>query len=907
MLRLPTIPSAGTVALNAVRCKLSISIIAILALSPLSSRADDIEDKLEKKYDSVCKHTEYDTGIAWYSITISGEDTDLEGAANAKGNVIIPPKYKDVSLCGEKDPDLLWWEVEDHNGKYAVFDYVGKQLTPFDYDGISVERSYDDSKYTYIKVKENGKYGVLNMKGKRILPSEFDYIIYEDEEDEGKYFYYWRVEKGDREGVCLTDGKPVIPCQYKDVDADFDEDYGHWYFRVETSDEKYGMYGLDGKLLAKAEYDDWLHFSKEGKNLVIITKKNGKYGALKPDGQLLVANTCGNVPDVWKQIDPTSEAAKQKEPEYTPVQLALREKYPEAIVWSPDKYGNYRLLQNGRYGLFNGDGQPILDPANGYTVMYDIDLPDGDSVVFAETGETNSAKLYDHRGNPITKKGYQHINLNKTQPDVLTYFVITHKDDTDNKWTRGVMALDGSILVPCDYSDVSLVQNPKTKKYIFRVQRTDANHSPRYGAFDLEGKFLADAVFSDTESLYASGLNGVGVLDYLKRTYTSARPLDGSTGNIKAYEVKDGTGYGIADKNGKLIVPCEYSRVAIKTDNQTPPRHVAYHVSDKRGKGGIIDLKGNQIVPCKYSIIMLDESGGYSVHANDGWGYCNSRGVEVVPTKFKLTGYIPAIETGPDYILVLGEEGLGAYTPGGSLIVPPRFDDVYNLEGTVFGGYKFIVRKGSNYGLYSWSGSQIVPCQYSEVYQGTHPDVTGFYYVGETSAGHRDAFTSLGEPMTMPKPIQHQVSQSQQQTTDWNQLQQQFAKLSQDFFAIAQRAQNNPGHRPASTGTVPRQQTSTSVYTSGGSTTTRQATRQTTAADVQNRAQTQRAYDSYGSRLSAMNAGVYPYSNGYTAQEVREAQSKMQSIRQEWNAKHPDLPIYEDSRAENWNGVKGSM
>lgn len=86
------------------------------------------------------------------------------------------------------------------------------------------------------------------------------------------------------------------------------------------------------------------------------------------------------------------------------------------------------------------------------------------------------------------------------------------------------------------------------------------------------------------------------------------------------------------------------------------------------------------------------------------------------------------------------------------------------------------------------------------------------------------------------------------------------------------------------------------------STTTTPARKSTyTGADVQNRKTTQYVYNSYNSCIMSMKAGIYPYSKGFTLSELRECQSKMRSIRTEWNAKHPDLPIY-GSDLEDWSG-----
>lgn len=72
------------------------------------------------------------------------------------------------------------------------------------------------------------------------------------------------------------------------------------------------------------------------------------------------------------------------------------------------------------------------------------------------------------------------------------------------------------------------------------------------------------------------------------------------------------------------------------------------------------------------------------------------------------------------------------------------------------------------------------------------------------------------------------------------------------------------------------------------------------AADINNRNIDSRTYNDWASRLIKMQCKSYPYQNGYTMDEVREAQSHMRDIRTKWETK--GMWPYGVSSMETWNG-----
>lgn len=69
--------------------------------------------------------------------------------------------------------------------------------------------------------------------------------------------------------------------------------------------------------------------------------------------------------------------------------------------------------------------------------------------------------------------------------------------------------------------------------------------------------------------------------------------------NTNLFEIrKDYDKRGVADSEGNIIVPCNYERATVMSDNII--------IVEKGEKMGLIDGRGNIILPCIYDEILYD-------------------------------------------------------------------------------------------------------------------------------------------------------------------------------------------------------------------------------------------------------------------------------------------------------------
>ena len=135
-------------------------------------------------------------------------------------------------------------------------------------------------------------------------------------------------------------------------------------------------------------------------------------------------------------------------------------------------------------------------------------------------------------------------------------------------------------------------------------------------------------------------------------------PINGSDNDatgwwpIKYFCIKSNGKYGILDYFGKIIVPCEFDKIA--SDSRGDFFVVSKKIDGKL-KDGLFKTNKGLITPCIYERIFYKYNGNDLFHVkNDGWkdGYINEEGQEVIPcvhekcisTKYNL--YIGYLERG---------------------------------------------------------------------------------------------------------------------------------------------------------------------------------------------------------------------------------------------------------------------
>ena len=199
---------------------------------------------------------------------------------DTKGKVIIPPEYGKLNLFSE---GLL---SVKKNGKYGFLDTTGKLVVPFDYDGTGFFRQ------GLCVVSKNKKYGFINKQGELIIPTIYESVDASHTDNivvalkNGKWAFF------DNQGKQLSDFvfDKVFSAYNLNIKPPSNLSALTTYFKngavLVLKDKKYEFLNEkleqafpNNKVDSASVFDTYQN---------AIIKNNGKYGMIKPNGELKV-------------------------------------------------------------------------------------------------------------------------------------------------------------------------------------------------------------------------------------------------------------------------------------------------------------------------------------------------------------------------------------------------------------------------------------------------------------------------------------------------------------------------------------------------------------------------------------------------------------------------------------------
>ncbi len=232
-------------------------------------------------------------GISTTSISNNGK----YGLLGGDGKEIVPCVYEGFR-GGSYHRDDIQPIAFKKNGKWAIFDRTGKQLTDFKYDSIA-DFGYPslNSYPVYCHVIEKGRHGYLNYKGEVVIAPKFEKAL---------SFHNNRafVQMNGKCGYIDKKGKVVIPCKYKwDGWSGFDNGIA-WVL----DDEGYKQIDTNGNDISTKQYNRIISHSWRFGN-------NSSYYIAYRDGQKIIVGNYGKEYDsrdnFTKDNNGTIEAARK--------------------------------------------------------------------------------------------------------------------------------------------------------------------------------------------------------------------------------------------------------------------------------------------------------------------------------------------------------------------------------------------------------------------------------------------------------------------------------------------------------------------------------------------------------------------------------------------------------------------
>ena len=502
------------------------------------------------------------------------EKNDKYGVINKEGTVVIEPQYdgikipnptQDTFICLVDSNNDTWKAVDSSNNqKWANYNNV---------DAISIKAITSLVPYekTVLKYQEGNLYGLIDLDGNKITDA-----IYEDISSVDYKEGFLKVKDKGNYGVINIKGTKIIETSYDDITSDgyYSEEKKYqdagFILRIRTDDGyKYGYAKNNGKIILDTNYNEIIRITEieDSKNSYFITSLNGKYGLMKNSDEIIEND--------FRSID-------------------------------FDRTNNLLILQkNSSYGVYDLKGNCVIP------IDYD-DIIVGGEYINAFKGE--NTVIFDNKGNEIKTdnsskekvsedysiiidkdNNYNILDKNdkvllKDKYSYLEYF----RDDlfiATNDSKTGLIKSTGDIVVPLQYNTIQNVEGADC----LQATLMDTNKTLIINSQGKVQEGLENASFIKEDN-YVKILSGTDVKYYTlegnETTYKELFPEN------TLYAVKQNDKWGFKDKNGNIVVNCEYDFVSEQKGN--------YVGIKKDGNWGILDITGKVVKEPSYEIAFND-------------------------------------------------------------------------------------------------------------------------------------------------------------------------------------------------------------------------------------------------------------------------------------------------------------
>ena len=479
-------------------------------------------------------------------------------------NVIIPNPEKALYVCYEGDGTKVLNERKEE----ILTDY--QNVEPIQLQNISSDLMYEKS---VLKYEQDGKFGLIDFEGKEItkpIYESIDGLPYKEGEllvkQDGKY------------GVINIKSNKLVDIKYDRISVDgyytSENNYKFaGYIISNTTDEgyRYGYINYDGKLLLEPEYNELSRVIgiEDDENAYILCAKNGQYGIMKNDEELIpneyqsieydesnklftiekskkfgIANLDGNiiVPTEYSQIDITgiylyaqnSQGVTVYNNDGTQVNI---DRNIAILNTSNEKYKIRINNENGtKYGVINEDGEQIIEEKYNY-IEYLFDN------YFIVSNEQSKLGVIDDDDNVK-------IELNNDALQKIEGTNVIQATTTADSTTR-LYSKDMSQVCEMTNANVEIADN-----YIKISNDTETRY------FDKDGKELKNTEVYPNNTLFAK---------------------------------KENDKWGFVNKNGNIVVEAKYDKV-------TEFNEYGFAGVRLDGKWGVVNSAGEEVLSPTYTL-----------------------------------------------------------------------------------------------------------------------------------------------------------------------------------------------------------------------------------------------------------------------------------------------------------------
>ncbi len=336
-------------------------------------------------------------------------------------------------------------------------------------------------------------------------------------------------------GLYRTNGEALTPHKFANIQLTKDGFMG----KVENS---WGLYTETGRQILPPEYAQIIL-----KNNFVYCLRDGKWGLYKSNGEQILSTS-------YDQIEPRED-------------------------------GYIYCSKNGLWGVFTNDAKELY-PCQ-FQSAETISMKDGKLTLYIKT--KGAWGLLDfHTGDEILPCYYSNISLLTLDQD--QYISVTKGGK------KGLYDLDGLLLLPCEFTEIKLQQEPNLGRKMFITKSDD-----KVGLF-----------------------NRLGVPMFPNNRYTQYE--------YKApfFYVQNGKLKGLVTEFGEELIPCKYNEITYYKD-----AHCFVVRADNRS--GLLDLQGKPVFDELDYQINLVHSNYISIYDRNTrrYGAINYSGKIIVPCRLK--------------------------------------------------------------------------------------------------------------------------------------------------------------------------------------------------------------------------------------------------------------------------------
>ncbi len=535
------------------------------------------------------------------------------GVVNKRGHILIPFWYT-MRL------DFLNGRAIAHrNNRYGLIDKENQIVLPFQYRSMN----YFPGTESFVAEDDQGRWGTLLVNGSSVVPFDYEFLW-------ASYYHLGLLiaQKNGKYGLIDTLGNTVLAFQYdhlKDAPQ-----------LIAALDNKWGLIDVVGKVLLPFGTDKIE--IKRHSQVIYEAWYNGRCGLFDTSGRELLPVDFSKITHIKEFYMVETEEGKGLynkrfervlAPQYERFQIFKASHPTPSFPYIGSRLHQKQLvyiqaLKDGRQIVHNQVGEALFDIDGANTIKGVYHFYNPDRTIFTVVDENNNWGLIDEHGNTLLEPKYDRIRIWQSP-----YIQVIENDK------YGIGDSFGNILLEPEHDYVQYDRIAR-KGQFYGLLKDDFSGWELPQTFSFIGKAFQSHLIIKKEGRF-------GVVDARFPNEALADPLipfeyDSIFSLPPVFALLSGSKWGIADRNGKVVLPPECDEVKRNHD----------HVICRKGD------KWSQLIPpyldqqLRHSEYRFDEIKKHQVRIGNKWGMLDKMGVEVIPIQcdtiyYKDSHYLPCI------------------------------------------------------------------------------------------------------------------------------------------------------------------------------------------------------------------------------------------------------------------------